>query len=169
MLSATASARNLPSLMCGTTVVNPPDGDLVAYLRSLHRMRDLSPRTIFPGHGPTVFDGSAKIEEYIAHRAMREEQVIDAISSGHRTIGEMVPIIYAEYPEALHGLAGRQVLGQLVKLEREGRVTHSGPPEQASYELVEGRECERCGRPALPRSRYCGKCSLVMLQEGPRA
>ena len=153
----------------GTTVVNPPDGDLVAYLRSLRRMQELSPRTIYPGHGPTVFDGKAKLEEYVAHRAMREQQVIDAIEAGHRTIPEMVPVIYAEYPPELHELAGRQVLAQLVKLEREGRVAHRGPQESAAYELVEARACERCGRPALPRSKYCGRCSLVVLQEGPQA
>ncbi len=151
----------------GTTVVNPPDGDLSAYLRSLRRMQDLHPRTIYPGHGPTVFDARAKLEEYVAHRAMREEQVIDAIGSGHRTIAEMVPAIYAEYPPELHELAGRQVLAQLMKLEREGRVAHTGPPERAAYELVVARDCERCGRPALPRSRFCGRCSLVVLQEGP--
>ena len=141
----------------GTTVVNPPDGDLSAYLRSLSRMQELRPRTIYPGHGPTVFDGKAKLEEYVAHRAMREQQVLDAIEAGHRTIQDMVPVIYAEYPPELHELAGRQVLAQLMKLEREGRVAHVGPPDKAAYELVEARDCERCGRPALPRSRYCGK------------
>jgi len=150
----------------GTTVVNPPDGDLAQYLRSLRRMQELRPRTIYPGHGPTVFDGKAKLEEYVAHRNMREQQVIDAIEAGHRRIADMVPVIYAEYPPELHELAGRQVLAQLAKLEHEGRVTHRGQPETASYELVELHDCERCGRPALPRSRYCGRCSLVVLQEG---
>jgi glyoxylase-like metal-dependent hydrolase (beta-lactamase superfamily II) len=153
----------------GTTVVNPPDGDLFAYLRSLHRMQELHPRTIYPGHGPTVFDGKAKLEEYVAHRAMREQQVVDAIASGQRTIAEMVPVIYAEYPPELHELAGRQVLAQLLKLEREGRVAHVGPPETAKYQLLEVRNCERCGRTAMPRSRYCGRCSLIVLQEEPQA
>jgi glyoxylase-like metal-dependent hydrolase (beta-lactamase superfamily II) len=151
----------------GTTVINPPEGDLAAYLRSLDRMRDLAPRTIFPGHGPTVFDGPAKLEEYAAHRAMREGQVIDAIKNGHRRIAEMVPVIYAEFPPELHGLAERQVLAQLVKLEREGRVARVGTAEKAQYEVVDPRACERCGRPAIPKSRFCGRCSLTVLQEGP--
>jgi glyoxylase-like metal-dependent hydrolase (beta-lactamase superfamily II) len=151
----------------GTTVVNPPDGDLSAYLRSLRRMKDLRPRTIYPGHGPTVFDGLGKLEEYAAHRAMREEQVLEALRSGQETITSMVPLIYAEYPVELHELAGRQVLAQLIKLEREGRVARSGSGDDARYEIVEPRDCERCGRPAMPRSRYCGQCSLAVLQEGP--
>jgi glyoxylase-like metal-dependent hydrolase (beta-lactamase superfamily II) len=151
----------------GTTIVNPPDGDLVAYLRSLDRMQELSPRTIYPGHGPTVFDGPGKLAEYAAHRAMRERQVLDAIKDGHGRIEEMVPVIYAEYPPELHGLAERQVLAQLFKLEREGRVARTGPAEKATYEVVVPRECQRCGRPAMPRSRYCARCSAVVLQEGP--
>src|SRR5262249_45440538 len=35
----------------GTTIVAPPDGDMVAYLASLRRLRDLRLTRIFPGHG----------------------------------------------------------------------------------------------------------------------
>src|SRR5436305_9242239 len=104
----------------GTTVVNPPEGDLAAYLRSLTRMQDLAARTIYPGHGPTVFDAAGKLEEYVEHRAMRERQVLEAIQAGQATIAEMVPVIYAEYLVELHELAGRQVLWQHTKLERVG-------------------------------------------------
>jgi len=151
----------------GTTVINPPEGDLTAYLRSLDRMRGLAPRTIYPGHGPTVFDGPAKLEEYVAHRAMREAQVLAAIENGHRRISEMVPVIYAEYPPELQELAARQVLAQLAKLDKEGRILRVGTGDKATYDVVEPRACERCGRPATPRSRFCRRCSLTVLQEGP--
>jgi glyoxylase-like metal-dependent hydrolase (beta-lactamase superfamily II) len=151
----------------GTTVVNPPEGDLAAYLRSLTRMQELAARTIYPGHGPTVFDAPAKLEEYVEHRAMRERQVLEAIQAGHVRIADMVPVIYAEYPVALHELAARQVLAQLTKLEREGRVARKGNAETGTYEVVEPKACERCGKPAMPRSRYCARCSAVVMQEGP--
>jgi glyoxylase-like metal-dependent hydrolase (beta-lactamase superfamily II) len=35
----------------GTSVIDPPEGDLAAYLRSLDAMAALAPRTIYPGHG----------------------------------------------------------------------------------------------------------------------
>jgi beta-lactamase-like protein len=76
-------------------------------------------------------------------------------------------VIYAEYPKELHELAGRQVLAQLIKLEREGRVARTVRGDGASYELVDPHPCERCGRPALPRSRLCQQCSMAVLQEGP--
>ena len=59
----------------GTSFIDPPDGDLVQYLRSLHRMQELDPRTIYPGHGPIVIDARAKLEEYVTHREERERQV----------------------------------------------------------------------------------------------
>jgi glyoxylase-like metal-dependent hydrolase (beta-lactamase superfamily II) len=148
----------------GTTVIAPPDGDLAAYVRSLQRMKDLSPRTIYPGHGPAVFDALGKLDEYLEHRAMREQQVLDAIAEGRDTIDAMVETIYSDYPPELHPAAGQQVRAQLEKLEREGRVKPDGGDR---FALVTPSTCERCGRPAPPRSRFCAKCSLDLLQEEP--
>jgi glyoxylase-like metal-dependent hydrolase (beta-lactamase superfamily II) len=82
----------------GTSVIDPPEGDLVAYLRSLHRMRVLAPRTIYPGHGPVVLRAMAKLEEYVEHRAMRERQVLEALGGERRTPQELVADIYRDYP-----------------------------------------------------------------------
>lgn len=153
----------------GTSVIDPPEGDLALYLRSLRRMRQLRPRTIYPGHGPAVFDAVAKLDEYLEHRAHREEQVIEALRGGARTPTEIVPEIYRDYPSELHPVAARSVLAHLIKLEREGRVVHTGSGDGARFVLAEVNPCERCGRPAMPRSRLCSRCSLDVLQEVPPA
>src|SRR5262245_34088605 len=88
----------------GTSVIDPPEGDLAAYLRSLRRMRELSPRTIYPGHGPVVLRAIAKLDEYLEHRAMREDQVLRAIDGSWRSVGELVGEIYADYPAEVHEL-----------------------------------------------------------------
>ena len=49
----------------GTSFIDPPGGDLVAYLRSLKRMVALEPRTIYPGHGPVVLRAREKLLEYL--------------------------------------------------------------------------------------------------------
>ena len=64
----------------GTSFIDPPDGDLVQYLRSLRRLLDLDPRSIYPGHGPTVLRAREKLLEYLAHREEREAQVVAALA-----------------------------------------------------------------------------------------
>jgi glyoxylase-like metal-dependent hydrolase (beta-lactamase superfamily II) len=151
----------------GTSVVNPPEGDLTAYLRSLRRMQALEPRVLYPGHGPTVFEAAAKLEEYVSHRAMRERQIVDALAGGPHAARDIVPGIYGEYPPDLFPVAERQVLAHLVKLEREGIVERTGGGEAALFRLIGGRPCDRCGRPAMAHSRLCRRCSLDALQEEP--
>src|SRR5207245_1954417 len=92
------------------------------YVRSLHALRARGPRRIFPGHGPTRDDAVALIDEYIAHRMEREQQVLDAIRAGAHTIPEMRRRIYAELDQRLHRGAEVQISAHLIKLRNEGRV-----------------------------------------------
>ena len=148
----------------GTSVIDPPEGDLAVYLRSLRKMRDLQPRTIHPGHGPTVFHGVAKLEEYLAHREEREAQIVAALQDSPRTIDELVETIYAGYPEDVRPLAARSVLAHLMKLAAEGRVDDSTRAGVKRYTVTEPRSCVRCGRAVRGKARYCGPCSLAILQ-----
>ena len=50
--------------------------ELSTYMESLDKLLRLQPGRLYPGHGPVVEDGVAKIHEYIAHRKMREKQVL---------------------------------------------------------------------------------------------
>ncbi len=149
----------------GTSVIDPPEGDLVAYLRSLRRLRELSPRTIYPGHGPVVLRAIAKLDEYLEHRAMREEQVLAALGDGWRSPEEMVAEIYGDYPPEVHELAARSVLAHLMKLEVEGRAEKRTKAGVLRWSGIEPRSCERCGRPVRGRVRLCGSCTVAVLQE----
>lgn len=149
----------------GTSFIDPPEGDLARYLRSLERMRDLGARVLYPGHGPVVFDAAGKLREYLEHRREREAQVLRAFASA-RTIAEAVEEIYAGYPANVHPLAARSVLAHLIKLEHEGRVRRRGRGDGATWEASEPAACARCGRPVAGRGRYCASCSLILLQEG---
>lgn len=149
----------------GTSVLDPPEGDLVAYLRSLRRMRELAPATIYPGHGPVVLGGSAKLDEYLEHRAMRDGQILDALAEGPRSIEELVAAVYEGYPPEVLELAGRSVLAHLLKLDGEGRVDKATKGGVTRYARSEPRTCARCGRPVRGKARLCGPCSLATLQE----
>ncbi|MEZ4216680.1 MAG: MBL fold metallo-hydrolase [Myxococcota bacterium] len=115
----------------GTTVIPSQSGDLGAYMASLERLLAEAPTRIYPAHGPCIEDGVAKVREYIAHRRERDTQILAAIEAGATTVGEIVKIVYAAYPEALHAAAGQSVTSHLRKLEREGRARRADPDEDA--------------------------------------
>lgn len=153
----------------GTSVIDPPEGDLAAYLGSLRRMRELEPRTLYPGHGSIVLEGGRKLEEYLSHRIEREEQILAALAGSPRTIAEVVGAVYSGYPSEVRPLASRSVLAHLKKLEGEGRVDHTGRGRSMRYTTADPRACERCGRPVVARSNLCDRCRVSALQEPPVA
>jgi glyoxylase-like metal-dependent hydrolase (beta-lactamase superfamily II) len=108
----------------GGTIVIPATrgGDLAAYLDSLHRVRQLCPRRLLPGHGPVIEDPDALIDEYLRHRARRDQQVIEALAAGCRTPEEIAARIYPDLAPGLRGAASESVLAHLIKLTREGVI-----------------------------------------------
>lgn len=107
----------------GGTIVIPArkGGDLRAYLASLQRIRDLAPRRLLPGHGPMVTDPIALIDEYLAHRAEREQQILQAMLEGARTVKEIVRRVYPALPDSLSEAAADSVRAHLAKLRDDGR------------------------------------------------
>ena len=51
------------------------------------------------------------------------------MDDGASNVREIVKIVYAAYPEALHAAAGQSVTSHLLKLEREGSASRS-PDEE---------------------------------------
>ncbi|MCH2171270.1 beta-lactamase-like protein 2 [Myxococcota bacterium] len=122
----------------GTTVIPAEGGDLGDYMDSLHRILSEAPTTLYPAHGPCIREGTNKVQEYIDHRNDREHQIASALGEGPRRIPEIVKVVYAAYPEALHAPAGQSVCSHLKKLEKENRVarTNDAPPIDAIWELT---------------------------------
>jgi glyoxylase-like metal-dependent hydrolase (beta-lactamase superfamily II) len=104
----------------GTSVVTYPEGDLLAYLASLHRVLDLGPSALYPGHGPAMTDDpSAVIEYYLAHRAYRERQILAVLDRGPANPDALVREIYAAVDERLWPAAGQSTRAALQKLRAE--------------------------------------------------
>ncbi|HEX9057027.1 MAG TPA: MBL fold metallo-hydrolase [Ktedonobacterales bacterium] len=122
----------------GTVVIIPPEGDVSDYLASLDRLLRLGNlRNILPGHGPVIEDGPALLREYVAHRLMRERQVLDGLRADRHMIPDLVAVIYADVDPRLHGMAGRSVAAHLLKLEREGRVSRpAGASDEGPWTLI---------------------------------
>jgi glyoxylase-like metal-dependent hydrolase (beta-lactamase superfamily II) len=115
-----------------TVVIAPPDGDMAAYVEALGALRSRRPplRSIAPGHGPLIEDPRAKLDEYLAHRAAREEAIAGALAaSGKATVDELVAAVYTDVPASLHPLARHSVWAHLRKLAEEGRAMSEDPDE----------------------------------------
>ena len=115
-----------------TTVVTPPDGDMDAYLASLDAVTERDFATLWPTHGPPVTEVAPFLAAYRAHRLAREAQILARLEAGDRTIGEMVPVLYAAVDRRLWPAASLSVLAHLIRLVRLGRVTSDGPVEMGS-------------------------------------
>jgi len=107
----------------GTVVIAPPEGDMSDYLSSLERMKNLpNLRFLCGSHGAAVFDAKGKIEEYIAHRRTREQQVLEAFLGGAKTPAEIVKIVYEKLNPMLFPLAEKSVSAHLAKLAQDGLI-----------------------------------------------
>jgi glyoxylase-like metal-dependent hydrolase (beta-lactamase superfamily II) len=108
----------------GTTVI-ARDGSLGDYLSSLDRLRALADeavlRALLPGHGPLLADPAGTLDFYIAHRAERLAEVEAALSSGDRTVAEIVARVYADVDRSLWRFAQWSVRAQLAYLADQGR------------------------------------------------
>jgi endoribonuclease LACTB2 len=109
-------------LGAGTTVIPDETGDLGQYMNSLRRLLDLDVERIYPAHGPVIHNARQKISEYIAHRELRERQIIGALRDGPLEVIAIVKRIYTDVPEFLHPAAAQSVRSHLRKLLNEGQV-----------------------------------------------
>lgn len=111
----------------GSVLIDPPEGNMRTYLDSLQRMRDLpNLSVIFGGHGPAIANPYRKIDEYIAHRLEREQNIFNAIAAGASTPKELVAQVYIDVSPKAHAMAERAVFAHLEQLEEEGRIVSDG-------------------------------------------
>jgi endoribonuclease LACTB2 len=111
----------------GTVVIDPPEGNMLQYFDSLRRLLALPKLSVlFPAHGPAIGSAREKIEEYIEHRTMRENKILDAVRAGATTPHEIVEVAYTDVHPSMYGLAERSTVAHLEKLEQEGRISPRG-------------------------------------------
>lgn len=108
----------------GTVVIDPPEGNMRQYFDSLARLLSLPKlSSLFPAHGPAIGSAREKLEEYVAHRTLRENKILAAVKAGASLPHEIVEAAYTDVHPSMYGLAERSTIAHLEKLEEEGRVT----------------------------------------------
>jgi ribonuclease/clavin/mitogillin len=109
-----------------TIIVDPPEGHLATYLRSLERLAEEPLLTLYPAHGPALRDGRRLVKQYLRHRRQRETSLVQALAAGGGTVDELLPKVYWDADPRLFGFAARSLLAGLEKLAEEGRAREQG-------------------------------------------
>jgi glyoxylase-like metal-dependent hydrolase (beta-lactamase superfamily II)/8-oxo-dGTP pyrophosphatase MutT (NUDIX family) len=106
-----------------TVVINPPDGDMRAYLASLEKLLTEDVAIIAPGHGYLIGAPHKEVRRLIAHRLAREAKVAAVLERrSAATLEELVPDVYDDVSPNLHPVAMRSLTAHLDKLVADGRA-----------------------------------------------
>jgi recombination protein RecT len=110
-----------------TTVVDPPDGDMTAYIDSLDRLvgacREHGIEFILPAHGHVLGFAEQAITHLKEHRLKREAKVMAAMQA--RPDGDMddwVALAYDDVPPRMWPVAKRSLLAHVQRIEALGLV-----------------------------------------------
>lgn len=105
-----------------TSIVSPPDGDMGAYMASLHRLAARNWQRFLPGHGEPVDDPAGRMAYLIAHRHQREAQILGALTGAPWHIPALTARIYHDIPPPLLRAAERNVFAHLIDLASRNLV-----------------------------------------------
>ena len=119
--SRTLCAGDLISTL-GTVVIDPPDGNMGDYLRSLERIRKLQAGGLIPGHGPPSRGVDHLISTLVEHRKVRESRILRALEKGPMTEEALREEVYRDTPGAPAALAARTLEAHLIRLVEGGSV-----------------------------------------------
>jgi glyoxylase-like metal-dependent hydrolase (beta-lactamase superfamily II)/8-oxo-dGTP pyrophosphatase MutT (NUDIX family) len=113
---------DMVSMLSSVLIPPPPDGDLAVYLDSLRRLQTYPARLLLPSHGSPSARPAFVLEQALAHRRLREEQLLKTLSEGPRTTSELAIELYRGLPVELMRFAEMQIQAGLHKLQSEGRA-----------------------------------------------
>ena len=106
-----------------TVVINPPDGDMRAYLASLEMLLAEDLAILAPGHGYLIGAPHDEVRRLVAHRLAREKKLRTEIAwIGRPSFDELLPAVYDDVPARLHPAAARSLTAHLDKLIADGAV-----------------------------------------------
>jgi glyoxylase-like metal-dependent hydrolase (beta-lactamase superfamily II) len=111
-----------------TTVVSPPDGDMLKYMQSLDKLLHRNDVRYWPTHGPAIENPQDFVRGLLAHRHERERQILNCLNADICEIPKMVAQMYQDVPKQLHSAAARSVLSHLIHMVDTHRVDCDGDP-----------------------------------------
>ena len=105
-----------------STLVAVPDGSMADYLASLRKLIALPYTRYVPAHGGPIADGPGYARALLAHRELRNAQVVNTVNAGATTVGELLDKIYPTLAANLKSAAALTLKAHVEYLERMGRI-----------------------------------------------
>jgi glyoxylase-like metal-dependent hydrolase (beta-lactamase superfamily II) len=105
-----------------STLVAVPDGSMADYLASLRKVIALPYAHYIPAHGGPIEGGPAYARALLAHRELRNRQVVEGVAAGATTIGELRERIYPTLKPALRFAAALTLRAHVEYLADEGAI-----------------------------------------------
>ena len=156
----------------GTTVV----GDINSYRASLQRLLELpNLRILCPGHGPLIHDARERLELYVNHRQMREDQILEQLQSSEpRSSWQIMEAIYGDsIDKRLRRAADGNVQAHLESMVKSGIVSRTrgerrkSNPASAARERLKQRERNALIRKAKRYERENQRRAIARQESAP--
>lgn len=105
-----------------TSVIAPPDGHMGDYLASLEKLAARDDKILYPTHGSPITSPREWLGQLIAHRRMRESQIVAALADGALGVAELANRLYPGIEPMLRPAACQQIAAHLEHLHADGRA-----------------------------------------------
>jgi glyoxylase-like metal-dependent hydrolase (beta-lactamase superfamily II) len=115
-----------------SSIVSPPEGDMVDYYQSLQRLLLRDDEVFLPGHGPLLMDPRMLTAQMLAHRQRRERSLLAQLARQNWSVADLAAELYSKQDLFLKAAAQRNVLAHLLKLKTEG-VVKEMPPDTMEH------------------------------------
>lgn len=120
-----------------TSIISPPDGDMIDYMASLDLLLKRNDKTYWPTHGAPIKDPNAYVQAFIAHRVERENDLLDRLANGPSSVEDLVPQIYIDLPDKMFPAAARSLFATALLLADRGDIsTEDAASPKAVYRLT---------------------------------
>ena len=137
-----------------SSIVSPPEGDMLAYYRGLERLLTRDEDVYLGGHGPLLEEPRKLVETLLFHRRARERAILEVLQEQEWAVAPLAAKLYQKTDPWLKAAAQRNVLAHLLKLKEEGIVVEYGPdtdlhPDTLSFAPPPGMRAESRERTVL--------------------
>jgi glyoxylase-like metal-dependent hydrolase (beta-lactamase superfamily II) len=130
-----------------SSIVSPPDGDMLAYYRSLERLLGRDDCLYLSGHGPMLEEPRRLVTQLLAHRQRREASILAQLETQNWGVAQLAAKLYAKTDPFLKIAAQRNVLAHLLKLQAEGiaeeLAPETTPPPDAAPDAIQSESGSR--------------------------